>query len=242
MIQNQANDHDSWRTSNHTHAEQSLRQTLLCNSPELQAGKSLTRRSALCQLSSGDLAGRPELKLATALFQNLFPAINVQTAKLSTCQVSLLAPLRPSIHLHTPMDVLLGPGHVKRHTAADRPRLTLLPGQSSHALCVQRVVLLSFDKETERISFRHYGISAAPSGVTKSVKSLVNRRQLPNMGALGDVSELLTKSGYGSVSSTPCPSRQNTSLLIEIANLAAALSLQRQGRTPPSRWTHLEHP
>lgn len=39
-------------------------------------------------LSSQSLAGRPELKLATALFQNLFPAINVQTAKLSTCQVS----------------------------------------------------------------------------------------------------------------------------------------------------------
>jgi len=34
-------------------------------------------------------AGRPELKLPTALFQNLFPAINVQTAKLSTCQVSV---------------------------------------------------------------------------------------------------------------------------------------------------------
>ena len=33
-----------------------------------------------------NFAGRPELKLATALFQNLFPAINVQTAKLSTCQ------------------------------------------------------------------------------------------------------------------------------------------------------------
>ena len=65
--------------------------------------------------------------------------------------------------------------------------------------CMQRVVLLSFDKDTGRISFRHYSISAAPSGVTKSVKSLVNRRQLPNMGALGDVSELLTKSGYGSV-------------------------------------------
>lgn len=63
------------------------------------------------------------------------------------------------------------------------------------------MVLLSFDKETRRISFRHYGISAAPSGVTKSVKSLVNRRQLPDMGALQDVSEFLTKSGYGSVCS-----------------------------------------
>ena len=35
-----------------------------------------------------NFAGRPELKLATALFQNLFPAINVQTARLSTCQVT----------------------------------------------------------------------------------------------------------------------------------------------------------
>ena len=69
--------------------------------------------------------------------------------------------------------------------------------------CMQRVVLLSFDKDTGRISFRHYGISAAPSGVTRSVKQLVNRRQLPNMGALGDVSELLTKSGYGSVRTDP---------------------------------------
>lgn len=63
----------------------------------------------------------------------------------------------------------------------------------------QRVVLLSYDKETRRISFRHYGISAAPSGVTKNVKSLVARRQLPDMGSLQDVSEFLTKSGYGSV-------------------------------------------
>lgn len=36
-----------------------------------------------------NFAGRPELKLATALFQNIFPAINVQTAKLSTCQAGL---------------------------------------------------------------------------------------------------------------------------------------------------------
>lgn len=77
------------------------------------------------------------------------------------------------------------------------------PKVCMYVSCAQRVVLLSFDKDTERISFRHYGISAAPSGVTKSVKSLVNRRQLPNMGALGDVSELLTKSGYGSVSYAP---------------------------------------
>lgn len=63
----------------------------------------------------------------------------------------------------------------------------------------QRVVLLSYDRDTRRISFRHYGIGASPSGVTKGVKSLVTRRHLPDMGRLQDVSELLTKSGYGSV-------------------------------------------
>lgn len=36
-------------------------------------------------------SGENELKLATVLFQNLFPAINVQKAKLSSCQV---CPLR----------------------------------------------------------------------------------------------------------------------------------------------------
>lgn len=64
----------------------------------------------------------------------------------------------------------------------------------------QRVVLLSYDKETNRISFRHYSILAQPCGVSKSVKALVGRRQLPNLGNLQDVSDYLTKSGYGSVS------------------------------------------
>lgn len=64
---------------------------------------------------------------------------------------------------------------------------------------MQRVVLLSYDKAARRISFRHYSIAAQPSGVSKSVKALVGRRVLPDMGALQDVSEFLTRSGYGSV-------------------------------------------
>ncbi len=61
-------------------------------------------------------------------------------------------------------------------------------------------MLLNHDPVTRRISFRHYNIAATPSGVTKSVKSLIGQRHLPDMAALNDVSELLTKSGYGSVS------------------------------------------
>ena len=74
-------------------------------------------------------------------------------------------------------------------------------------LALQRVVLLSFDADSRRISFRHYAISTAPSGVTRGVKALVGGRALPNMSELQDVTELLTRSGYGSVCapSTPSP-------------------------------------
>ena len=74
----------------------------------------------------------------------------------------------------------------------------------SHALCplaVQRVVLLSYNAKERRVSFRHYSISTAPSGVTKGVKALVGGRAMPNLSELQDVSELLTRSGYGSVRS-----------------------------------------
>jgi ribosome biogenesis protein SSF1/2 len=62
------------------------------------------------------------------------------------------------------------------------------------------VVLLSVDPATGLISLRHYTISTAPSGVKKSLKALMARQAMPDLGRLQDVSELLTKSGYGSVS------------------------------------------
>jgi ribosome biogenesis protein SSF1/2 len=65
---------------------------------------------------------------------------------------------------------------------------------------LQRVVLLSVDPATGLISLRHYTISTAPSGVKKSLKALMTRQAMPDLGKLQDVSELLTKSGYGSVS------------------------------------------
>ena len=73
------------------------------------------------------------------------------------------------------------------------------------------MVLLSFDKATNCISFRHYSITVQPSGVTKSVKALIGRRQLPDMGSLEDVAELLTKSGYGSVRIVLCLHKEASS-------------------------------
>jgi hypothetical protein len=68
---------------------------------------------------------------------------------------------------------------------------------------LQRVVLLDFDKATNRISFRHFSIVVQPCGVTKSVKTLIGKRKVPDLGNFQDVAEFLTKSGYGSVPPPP---------------------------------------
>lgn len=73
--------------------------------------------------------------------------------------------------------------------------------------------MLTYDKDTQRISFRHYSIRAAPSGVSKSVKALLARDQLPDMHDYADVSEFLTKSGYGSVRLSGFRSRASPALL-----------------------------
>ncbi|DBB05326.1 TPA: hypothetical protein ACH3X3_010553 [Trebouxia sp. C0006] len=96
-----------------------------------------------------NFGGEEHLKLATTLFQNLFPAINVHSTSLKQCK---------------------------------------------------RVLLLSYDKTSKRIHLRHFSISAQPSGVSKSVKALVSQRAVPDMGNVQDVSEFLSKSGYGSES------------------------------------------
>merc|ERR1711976_269582 len=89
------------------------------------------------------------MKLATTMFQHLFPAINVNKVKLKTCQ---------------------------------------------------RVVLLDHNPETGRISFRHFHITAQPSGVSKGIRNLVQRKAIPDMGGMADVSDFIAKAGYGSES------------------------------------------
>lgn len=77
--------------------------------------------------------------------------------------------------------------------------LLLLIAAQRMPCCLQRMLLLSYDKAAKRIQLRHYSVTAQPSGVSKGVKALVGQRALPNMGHVQDVSEFLSKSGYGSV-------------------------------------------
>ncbi|KAH7287265.1 hypothetical protein KP509_32G047900 [Ceratopteris richardii] len=113
-----------------------------------RAPEGLFKNSPLIVLAGFGGEGE-HLKVTTTMFQNIFPAINVNTVNLATCQ---------------------------------------------------RVVLLNYDKESKLIDFRHYSISLQPVGVSRPLKKLVYNRKIPDLRGLGDVSEFVTKSGYGSES------------------------------------------
>ncbi|KAJ9696521.1 hypothetical protein PVL29_008641 [Vitis rotundifolia] len=108
----------------------------------------LFKNSPLIVLS-GFGSGEQHLKLTTVMFQNIFPAIDVNTVKLSSCQ---------------------------------------------------RIVLLNYNKDTKFIDFRHYSIRLQPVGVSKRVRKFVQNHQVPDLKNLQDVSDFITKAGYGSES------------------------------------------
>ncbi|KAL4603506.1 hypothetical protein ACB092_10G128200 [Castanea dentata] len=98
---------------------------------------------------SGFGSGDQHLKLTTIMFQNIFPAIDINTVKLSSCQ---------------------------------------------------RIVLLNYNKDTKLIDFRHYSIRLQPVGVSRRIRKIVQNHQVPDLRNLQDVSDFVTKAGYGSES------------------------------------------
>ncbi|XP_057960131.1 peter Pan-like protein [Malania oleifera] len=98
---------------------------------------------------SGFGTGEQHLKLTTIMFQNIFPAIDINTVNLSSCQ---------------------------------------------------RIVLLNYNKETKVIDFRHYSIRLQPIGVSRRIRKFVQNHQVPDLRNLQDVSDFVTKAGYGSES------------------------------------------
>ncbi|XP_059629134.1 peter Pan-like protein isoform X1 [Cornus florida] len=108
----------------------------------------LLKNSPLIVLS-GFGTGEQHLKLTTIMFQNIFPAIDINTVKLPSCQ---------------------------------------------------RIVLLNYNKETKLIDFRHYSIRLQPVGVSRRIRKFVQNHQVPDLRSLQDVSDFVTKAGYGSES------------------------------------------
>ncbi|KAL2540495.1 Peter Pan-like protein [Abeliophyllum distichum] len=64
----------------------------------------------------------------------------------------------------------------------------------------QRIVLLNYNKETKLIDFRHYSIRLQPVGVSRRIRKFVQKHQVPDLRSLQDVSDFVTKAGYGSES------------------------------------------
>ena len=64
----------------------------------------------------------------------------------------------------------------------------------------QRAVLVDYDKDTNRFQFRHFAISAAPTGSNRALRKLLTTRNAPDLGALTDVSEFFDKAALGATS------------------------------------------
>mmetsp|Transcript_8895 Transcript_8895/g.19109 ORF Transcript_8895/g.19109 Transcript_8895/m.19109 type:complete len:441 (-) Transcript_8895:3-1325(-) len=94
----------------------------------------------------GDASAAPHAKLMKVTFQNLFPAINVSTVKLSECRRVVLF------------------NYVRRDMPeVDPSKKKVIPGSDE-------------DVEDEEVEIRHYAIRAKPVGVDRKVRRLVEAK------------------------------------------------------------------
>lgn len=91
--------------------------------------------------------------------------------------------------------------HLKLVTVMFRNLFPSLSVTKTKLASCQRVLLLDYNSETKRISLRQYSIAVKAAGVAKNLKKLLDRkRETPDMSRMLDISEFMTKSGYGSES------------------------------------------
>eukprot|EP00160_Parvularia_atlantis_P019972 Unigene8071_Nuclearia_a/m.24746 Unigene8071_Nuclearia_a/g.24746 ORF Unigene8071_Nuclearia_a/g.24746 Unigene8071_Nuclearia_a/m.24746 type:complete len:407 (+) Unigene8071_Nuclearia_a:68-1288(+) len=57
---------------------------------------------------------------------------------------------------------------------------------------VRRVLLINYNKDTDRVEIRHYLILAAPVGISKSIKRLV-QTNIPDLASYNDISDYILK-------------------------------------------------
>lgn len=110
----------------------------------------------------------------------------------------------PSIYKSAPLVVLNGFGAAEEQLKLIQIMFqNMFPVINVHTVklaACQRILLLNYDKSTKCIDFRHYSISAQPVGASRGIRKLVQRKKIPDLSGLGDVSEFVTRSGYGSES------------------------------------------
>lgn len=63
---------------------------------------------------------------------------------------------------------------------------------------LQRIVLLSHNKDSDTVSLRHYCISLTPAGLTKGIKALVTTKVAPDLSQFSSVADFVERAGYAS--------------------------------------------
>jgi len=117
----------------------------------------------------GDASALPQIKLLRVTFQNMFPAINVATVKLSECRRVVL------FHLVEE--------EVQDEDDSDRYRNDKSTEQSTAPRT--RTVI------KQRVHVRHYAIKATPVGINRKVRRLVQSK-LPNLNRVQDIADYIT--------------------------------------------------
>ncbi|KAL6902065.1 hypothetical protein ACP4OV_004941 [Aristida adscensionis] len=110
----------------------------------------------------------------------------------------------PGIFKNSPLVVLsgfkgLGPSYQALVTYFQKMIPAIDANTVKLATC-QRVLLLKYDKEKEVVELRHYSIKLQPVGVSRRIRKLMQNNQVPDLRDLKDVSDFVTKAGYGSES------------------------------------------
>ncbi|MCL7036197.1 hypothetical protein MKW94_006559, partial [Papaver nudicaule] len=110
----------------------------------------------------------------------------------------------PDIFKAPPLIVLSGFGtgeqHLKLTTIMFQNIFPSIDINTVDLKSCKRIVLLNYDKETKLIDFRHYSVRLQPVGVSRKVIKLVQTHQAPDLSKLQDVSDFITRAGYGSES------------------------------------------
>lgn len=107
----------------------------------------------------------------------------------------------PTAYLTPPLVVLnnfndsLG-AHVKLMKITFQHMLPPLNVATVKLMDCRRIVLFNYDKATGNVEMRHYAIRAAPMGINRSIRRLV-QTNVPNLGSMEDISEYVLGSNAG---------------------------------------------
>jgi ribosome biogenesis protein SSF1/2 len=128
----------------------------------------------------GDATAPPQIKLLRITFQNMFPAINVATVRLTECRRVVL------FHLIEE--------EVEEELIEDNDDKEAGPTTTTATTNRKTKMVLK-----QRVQIRHYAIRAAPVGVNRKVRRLIQAK-LPNLNRVQDIADYITgQAATGSV-------------------------------------------